>query len=166
MAKQFVQRSRPMQKTWVGVNFGETALTITQAALGGIGFTVSSSSTVLRIRGSLAFKATPDAITDDDVVGIGLGIVTSDALAVGGTSIPGPLGDPDWGGWIWHNFVPFLAGASSGINELDYRVIEVDSKAMRKMKVNESLALIGQLATGNYSAIVVTGGLRVFFGEF
>ncbi len=167
MARQV--RSRPMLKTWTGVTMGETSiLSTTQAALGGIGITVSSRSTLLRIRGNILVKATPDAIGDDAVAGLGIAIVSTDALVVGGTSLPGPLGDPDWPGWIWHQYVPLMAGSASlGGDDIGSFVrVPVDSKAMRKMGPNESIAVIGHLSAVTYAAVVVNGGFRFLFGEF
>ena len=167
MARQF-NRTRPMQKSWLGANFGATSINATaQAVLGAFQFTVSSSSTLLRIRGNLLVKATPDAVADNTVVGLGMGIITTDAATIGGTSVPGPLGDPDWD-WVWHQYVPLDAGqaALAGDDIGTFVRVPIDSKAMRKMKTNESLVLIGHAANSNFGALVVSGGMRALFGEF
>ena len=167
MARQF--RSPKMLKTWNGATIGQTNVdSTTQAILAGVAFTVGSRSTILRIRGNLLIKGTPDSSGDNAVVGLGLGIVTSDAAAVGGTSVPSPLGDPDWSGWMWHQYTPMDAGSAalSGSDIGSMARIEIDSKSMRKISVNESLVLIGVASTLEYAALVVSGGVRVLFGEF
>ena len=166
MARKF-DRSRPMQKTWGGVTGTQDSLTATQALLWGTGFTVSSVSTLLRLRGSYIIKGTPDAVVDDVVVGIGIGIVSTDAAAVGGVSVPSPLGDPDWS-WVWHQYVALAAGQTALLGQDIGSVVrgEIDSKAMRKMKPNESLVIVGQLSTSDYASVIINGGLRVLFGEF
>ena len=113
-------------------------------------------------------KGDPAAADDDVVAGLGLGIVSSDAAVVGGALVPSPLADADWGGWIWHRYVPLLASAigNDGTDIGVFDAIEVDSKAMRKIKVNETLVFIGAVDNVDMTSVVVTGGIRVLFGEF
>jgi len=41
------------------------------------------------------------------------------------------------------------------------RVIEIDSKAMRKVGRNQNIVLVGELATGELTAVTCIAGLRV-----
>ena len=100
------------------------------------------------------------------MLGMGLIVVTDQAAAAGGVALPSPLDDAN-AGWMWHSFQPFLAsGVTLDAGSEDYRVVEIDTKAMRKLGVNQQLAFIAEVSTGNYSAIVITAGLRALFGEF
>ena len=148
-------------KEWVGIAFSETNLTMTQSLL--ISFLEPGSpSTILRVRGNLLIKGTPDAITDDDVVGLGMIVVSEASASVGGTSLPGPINDSD-SPWLWHQYVPLAAGQNAllGQDIGSFARVEVDSKGMRKLGINERLVLVGELSTGLYAAISLTGGVRV-----
>ena len=152
-------RNRPT-RNWIGGPFALTSLTATQSILAQI--TVGEAETIVRIRGFYLIKAIPDAATDDEVVGLGLIVVSDQAAAAGGTSVPGPIATIGVQ-WLWHNYVPLNAGqaALSGADLGSMVRGVIDSKAMRKMGPNDSLVLIGELSTGLYSAVEVNGGFRV-----
>ncbi len=148
---------------WIGQDFGLTVLSATQVILG-VGTAETDPVTIVRNRGEIFVKGTPDAVADDTVVGLGIIVVSRQAESVGGTSVPGPIADPQ-ASWIWHQYVPLSAG-TAGItgDDLGSMVrVSVDSKAQRKMNVNESLAFIAELSTAQYSAVSVNGGIRTLF---
>ena len=148
---------------WIGQDFGLTILSATQVILG-VGTAETDPVTIVRNRGQILVKGTPDAVADDTVVGLGIIVVSRQAEAVGGTSVPGPIADPQ-ASWIWHQYVPLSAG-QTGIDGADMGSIvrvHIDSKAQRKMNVNESLAFIAELSTAQYSAVSVNGGIRTLF---
>jgi len=146
-------------KDWAGVVIPETTIGTTQAIIATL--VDAEPITLLRSRGELMFAAIPDAAGDDDVIGVGLIVVSDASAGVGGASVPGPINDLS-APWIWHTFVPLLAsgaavdGASIGENA---RVV-IDSKAMRKIGLAESLILVVEASTGTFASITVTGGLR------
>ena len=148
-------------KEWTGSAFTEVNLTTTQS-IQLFFLETGSPSTILRIRGNILVKGTPDAVTDDDVVGLGMIVVSEASQSAGGASVPGPIDAPN-SPWIWHTYVPLAAGQAaldgSDIGSMDR--VEVDSKSMRKIGINERLCLIGELSTGLYGAVSVTGGVRV-----
>jgi len=166
MAREFRGGARRMQKTWTGITFNETAVGTTQAIMGAISIAASTAQTVLRMRGVVLIKGTPDALADDDTVGLGIGIFSTDAVAVGGVSLPEPLGDANTD-WLWHQYVPLLAGQAALLGQDIGSIVrvEIDSKAMRRMKANQSLVLMAIRSPGNYAACVLNGGLRVLLGE-
>ncbi len=148
---------------WIGQDFGLTVLSATQVILG-VGTAETDPVTIVRNRGQILVKGTPDAVADDTVVGLGIIVVSRQAEAVGGTSVPGPIADPQ-AAWLWHQYVPLSAGGTA-LNGADLgsvvRVI-IDSKAQRKMNVNESLAFIGEVSTTQYATVSVNGGIRTLF---
>jgi len=148
-------------KEWGGGPFAEQALSITQGLLATF-FEAGSPSTILRIRGQFVVKGTPDAVTDDDVVGLGLIVISEAAAVAGGASVPGPIND-EGSPWIWHQYVPLVAGQAALLGQDIGSIVrvEIDSKAMRKLGINERLALVGELTTGSYAAVSVTGGFRI-----
>ncbi len=145
------------------------------SATGKAGFTTGvvlaqdSKATIVRIRGSILFQLTLATAAGDGMSGaVGLGIVSSDAFAVGTTAIPGPFSDPEWPGWMWHSFwhLNGVAAQSLGADvsrnsNADLR-LEIDTKAMRKWSVGETLMGMFEIAveTGT-AAVAVTADTRV-----
>ena len=81
---------------------------------------------------------------------LGIGVVTSDAFAVGVTAVPNPVDDADWDGWMWHQFVSvhtITATIADGVNAQGvYARVPIDTKAMRKIPLNETVFLSLQVA--------------------
>ncbi len=94
----------------------------------------------------------PTAIDDVFTVGIGLAVFNSDAFGQGAASLPGPLTDADYD-WIYHRLVQFTVHTATESDDsiMQNVQIEVDSKAMRKIKPNQS---IGWMVEG----LIVSGG--------
>ena len=95
--------------------------------------------TLVRVRGECSLMLASAASDGDGFIGaLGIGIVTSEAFAIGITAMPTPLIDDDWNGWLWHQFfsvrVPVAAGIGSQSSEVRY---VVDSKAMRKLRLGD-----------------------------
>ena len=148
-------------KDWGGVNFGSTTVSLTQAQMGTSLLDVEPV-TLLRIRGNLLVKGTPNAVADDDVVGLGFIVATDNAVAAGGASLPGPILNPD-APWIWHQYVPLSAGSAGLLGDDIGSVVrvDVDSKAMRKLGISEQLVLVAEISTDEYASVTLNGGFRV-----
>ena len=166
MARHQTFGPRPMDKNWDGGFFGEEAVTTAQKVHGGIGFSVTGKATILRIRGNWLIKGTPDAVSDDMVIGLGIMIVSTDSATVGGTSVPSPLGDPG-SPWLWHQYVPLMAGQTALLGQDIGSMVrgEIDTKAMRKIGPNQSLVFISNENGGGYASVALSVGFRVLFGE-
>ena len=105
---------------------------------------IPSESTILRIRGSLAFPANlPRTIGNlevgDNQFNFGIGVSSiSDNQA---TSYPAPISDSDWDGWM------FLR--QSAVADITYPGSVVDVKAMRKINDGEALFIMAEGLTGS-----------------
>jgi len=149
-------------KQWAGTQTGTpVALTTTQAAI--ITFSTDISETVLRSRGEILIVGNPNAAADNEVVAMGLAVVSDEAVAVGGAALPSPIASPDFD-WFWFHYVLLQdlvsvvpTPDSIGMNAR----VTIDSKAMRKASPNHSVVLIAELATGEMSAVNMTAGLRI-----
>ena len=99
----------------------------------------SDGITIARLRGSYEMHISSAASVGDGFsqVGFGIGITTAAAFAAGVASLPTPLTEPGWAGWMYHEVV-------SGLVSLDTAVPfsnegsgahrgTIDSKAMRKI---------------------------------
>jgi len=110
------------------------------------------TTTIIRTRGLISVA--PSAVTADiDIQGaFGMGIVSDQAFAAGAGSIPGPWTDQDWGGWfLWIPFFNALeVGAAPSSVELymPNSVFHFDSKAMRKVEINETVVVMIESQAG------------------
>jgi len=94
------------------------------------------------------------AATERPLAAVGLCIVSDEAAAVGVTAIPRPYGDAESDFWFTHEFwaAPISRADSTGFAKVDSRVI-LDSKGMRKMSEDQTIALVIENAA-------TTGGVQ------
>ena len=112
---------------------GKTLWTGSVAEAGG----EASEATIVRTRGGGRIVLKSATLAGDGFeVGLGLAVFTDQAVAAGVASMPGPLTDADWDGWMWHaiHYVQVVTGTiADGVNAASASVgYEIDSKAMRK----------------------------------
>ena len=172
MARDSRSRGTRMRKTWqTGGSFGATVITAAQIILSAVSNVEGSGLdfTVLRTRGQFLVTGIPDGAADEEVVGLGICVVTLAALAAGGTAMPGPINAAGSDAWLWHTFVPLdsmgLTGESpTGWGSSIVR-IEVDSKGMRKLPEGYAVALVGETFGAEFASVEVAGGIRFLFGQ-
>jgi len=149
-------------KEWTGTAIGvASTLGTTQVVISQV--THDQVETFLRIRGNLLVAAAPNAANDDDVAAFGFIVASDNAIAIGGTSVPGPINDPD-APWLWHQYVPLHSLAATAASDVGLGLwarVEIDSKAMRRATRNEGLILVGEVETGEFAGVFVNGGFRV-----
>ena len=136
-------------KQWSSIPAVTNTLTGATTQQGGaLSFLVSA--TILRIRGYVQahFMATVQ-VGDEIQLAFGLAVVSTDAFTAGAGSMPDPFGDPEFP-WLWWGQIQLesISVAASAVNNggwgLAAQRLEVDSKAMRKMKLSEFLVWINQ----------------------
>ena len=126
--------------------------------IGAIGASPASDGiTLVRLRGEFLFYlATSTALNNGYFGAVGVGIFTDAAVAIGVTAVNTPISTEEWDGWLWHRYFSALsagaisaAGASlSGGQSDDVKAalrVEVDSKAMRKIPVGMTMAVVVQV---------------------
>ena len=133
---------------------------------------VITPHTILRLRGSWFAAFNAATVSQDEArITAGVCVVSTDAAAVGSSAMPDPASDADYP-WLWIEpismFSPFVldgTAADNGGHLPMYRGV-IDSKAMRKIKPNQSLAWILQYqdVTGT-PAVRVGAATRVLTGE-
>ncbi len=133
---------------------------------GAISFTIPA--TILRIRGycQASLDETKQA-GDEMIVGFAVGIVSTDAFNLGVTAVPDPSSEPEYP-WLWWGQVfleSFVAAAAEPWGISNQR-LEVDSKAMRKVKPGETLCWVAQrnAVAGAPVTILTFGQTRVLIG--
>ena len=134
----------------------------------GVATVLSSSlaATWMRVRGNISVSL--DATADGDQALVGLGIIksTAEAIAAGVASMPGPITD---GGqdWLWHQIVPLQVQTLVGDNSNQgAQYVEVDSKAMRKMRsgTDDFALVVHNMDIVGAPSVDIVGGVRVLFG--
>ena len=145
-ANQSLSR-RPRRKTAWGVGPDTIAdvfsSTSTQTWDTGIALANEEQATIVRIHGFVQlFLTASDAAASGFAVAMGFGIVTAEAFAAGVASMPSPLTDANWDGWMWHKFVQVrsIAAAAADFNGLaSVQNIDIDVKAMRILQSDNTL---------------------------
>jgi len=156
-------RSSGIAKGWDSGPGGSalTTLTASGSALLGSGVSaVSSELTVIRTRGRFHSFMLGAGVSDGDGYfgAIGIGKCTLAAFTAGIASVPTPITEIGWDGWLWHSIFgvhnPDLTFGGSPATVHDEAI---DSKAMRKFDTLEVL----------YAAVEVveigTATLNIFF---
>ena len=163
MARQ-LSRHRPRGKARLTQWVGPADQAFVNVATGGSTLVAlvsfEEALTVIRNRGGFAHK--PQAYSSDLTYAgaVGMGIVTAEAFAIGITAIPTPFSDADWGGWmVWRSFAQQneLQGTAANVIFPAAVVMEIDSKAMRKVTPNEVLVIIAESQSG---AFALSAGIR------
>ena len=120
--------------------------------------------TLVRTRGYVRLVITSGDVALSGFSGaFGICVVTNDAFAIGVTAVPTPLDDVDWDGWLWHTLfvlhLPAAFAATDGV--VAVKDIEIDSKAMRKIGINDTIALVGEFVEVPVSIMSVRADTRI-----
>ena len=124
--------------------------------------------TLIRTRGRIDLNITlvTAALDGFTSIALGVGIMTAEAFAVGPTAAPSPGTDDDWDGWLWHQHVPQMIGPVAGIGAnvgttLLSRSFEVDSKAMRKLNLGDTIFSKIEMVEAGTASMVFRQGMRL-----
>ncbi len=130
-------------------------------------FTPTEQQTLIRTRGLLYVQPSIYTASIEVQGAFGICIVSAQAAAAGAASVPGPWTNASWDGWlVWQPFafrVDLGAGQAAGVTMVgrvagqDY---VIDSKAMRKVELNEVVMLMCENQGG---ATIVFTPLRLLF---
>ncbi len=162
--RRFVARPRKRVMSWQGVNVDISDLTVVTpifiTAISEAILETFPTPTLVRTRGGLTvYTDTSSTPGGFGVIGMGLIVVTSAAVAA--TGVPSPLSNTG-NDWLWWDQFSVGAAAADVIGEeiTVHRKI-VDSKAMRKIGLNEVVVLVTELQTCEGTMVVnICGALR------
>ncbi len=116
--------------------------------------------TVMRTRGLVWWESDQDAADEEPTGVYGEIVVTEPASTIGITAIPDPISEPDAAWMIYQPLITavrFVSG--TGVNDPAGSVYEYDSKAMRKVGINDDLVSVVANNSG------VDGGLFLTVGR-
>ena len=111
------------------------------ALLGSGIITTTGEETLARTRGILDIFLTAGTSAGDGYFGaVGIGLATTSAFQAGVASLPTPITESGWDGWLWHQFYSVHIGiAASADSDGSHFRTEIDSKAMRKVDTSMTL---------------------------
>ena len=158
-------------KSWVCFAGSQLDISTATTTILGTPLDFTSPVTILRCRGRVqaAFDESVQ-VGDRIALTMGLGIVSTDAATVGATAVPEPFTDCEYS-WLWWGSIhleSFLANGNVGNNfgsGMDR--LEIDTKAMRRVKPAESLVFVVQSdsLTGAPVTSVDFHPMRVLIGQ-
>ena len=122
---------------------------------------LTDGNTVVRIRGMIELILTSASALGDGFHGaFGIGIVTAQAFGVGISAVPTPVTEVEWEGWLWHQFFSIHAPTAAQVSD-NRQVIEIDTKAMRKIGANEVVFLMVEATEVGTSGLIARAGTRM-----
>ncbi len=130
-------------------NFGDVMedqdLSSTSGILGTTAQTVLTSQTLIRTRGRVGVTLNATAVDERTMLLMGLVIMNGDAFTVGGTAPEIFTGVDDEASWIWQGSIYLDSGNEAAVNTNQlWGTVEVDNKAMRKLKPGQVIAFVFQ----------------------
>ncbi len=115
------------------------------ASFGPTGSLVNQAQTLMRIRGTVGVTLDTGAVNESVVIVCGVVIVTADNFSVGGPPDFQVNGLADEGSWVWQGSLYLSSGAEAAIiGDGLIATVEVDTKAMRRLKPNDTVAFVHQ----------------------
>ena len=115
-----------------------------------------AGETLIRSRGIISVRSDQVIATEEFIGAVGLGVVSAQAASVGITAIPHPATDAAWGGWLWHSYFSsvYLFRDATGSSPNGVVLINVDSKAMRKVGEEERLVAVVENSAADGTLVV------------
>ena len=171
MARRF-ERSERQSVEWNFIPGSEITMTADNTFVTGASFAATTRFTLRRLRGKITFWLESTLAAGDQVqVGVGIGVFSTDAVALGATALPDPLGEPGYPWLWWSDYRLFVVGSLSPVENqplqsAQSREVEIDSKAMRILRPGQSIAMVVQYSdvSGTPQVSFVQGRLRLLLG--
>ena len=122
--------------------------------------------TVIRMLGEVQVAPDEAGVVAGDacIVTFGIGVVSSDAAAVGSSAMPDPAAEADYPWLWWHSVLLQFPTIGESLAQ-GVRTVQVESKGMRKLGPGQALALIAQYADlGGFPPVDVLASVRFLVG--
>ena len=160
-----LRQGQRRKSTWIQISLGPTTIASSGSVL--IGSLNAAALafrpfTVVRTRIYMHIESDQSAASEQVRGAFGAIVVSDQAVAAGVASIPVPVTHSDAPFFVYEPFVnSFLFGDGTGfITPVGTNII-IDSKAMRKVDVNEDIALQAQNAVAFGSLLSIQGRMLV-----
>ena len=110
---------------------------------------LSDGLTLVRLRGTVSLFYSSVAAAGDGFGQIAIGIcnVAENAFDAGAASMPTPITDIGWDGWLWFWIGSLIVPSGTLVNGfgMNALLLEIDSKAMRKVRSTD--VIVGLIQT-------------------
>ena len=157
------QRRGPKRRThWTAFGFSAFTVTATGSTLLATATGTHIPETLVRVRGyfeALILSAT--SVGDGFFGAIGMGVATSAAITAGIGSLPTPITEEDWDGWMLHRYFGCRGGIVGDSGDSGWEALQLDSKAMRKIAEDESLYWAVEVIETGTATMQLVGSARV-----
>ncbi len=156
MAHSRGRSGRRTDYDWEGAIIAQTSLnaaTVVEFSL----FVADSAETLVRMRGEVTAHLDQTGSTAADAATIGFGLIVA---PTGATVAVSPVTDPG-ANWLWHTFITLATefAVASGNNEiLAAARVEIDNKAMRRLREDETVFLVVENSSLNGAPVVAVNG--------
>ncbi len=136
---------RRTDKTWVAIGDHENAQDLAgQSQFGTTNFQFLETGTIMRLRGRVGVVLDTGGVNESAIIMCGLFVTTLDDIA-GGNAPEMLTQTADEASWIWQGSLFVSSGDEAAvITDRLTATIEIDSKAMRRVKSNHALAFVFQ----------------------
>ena len=158
-------------KEWTATCAASTVMDIAIGTLVAFNmFVADEAETILRTRGRVMAHFDPASVNESVTVAVGLAVVSARAVAAGAASLPRPATEGAYP-WLWHgwlmmdSFAVQILEASASPAWVDR--LEIDSKAMRKVKETEVVALVFEICDSldGGGSVIIKAGVRALTGD-
>ena len=164
MARPRARSGRPTDYDWEGALIAQTSL-VAAAIVEFELFQSDTAETLMRVRGEVTAHLDQGGSTAGDACTVGFGLIRA---PTGATVAVSPLSQPG-ANWLWHSFMNLaneFVVASGNNEELMQARIQIDNKAMRKLREDESIFLvIENVDNVGAPVVLVNGAFRVLTGR-
>jgi len=147
---------------WFGFGFNAFTISASGATLLATAAGDHADETIVRVRGyfeALLLSAT--SVGDGFIGAIGLAVATTAATNAGIGSLPTPITEESWDGWLLHRYFGCRGGIVGDSGDSGWEALQLDSKAMRKITEDESFFWAIEVTETGASTIQVVGRVRV-----
>jgi len=158
-------RPAPRTKMWIGNNIGTTNLPAATNVLVGVLNSAAKALrpfTILRTRTVIQYRSDQQVATEFAFGQYGQLIVTDSASAAGIASIPDPSTEPE-ASWHVHQvcFADFVFADATGFDANGGAQYVIDSKAMRKVGIDDDCVIIFAQVAGVGAQLTVQGRVLI-----
>jgi len=125
----------------VGMDIAEGVVGVGDGALA-----VALPFTILRTRGRVMLELNTAGAGERVVCAVGITVAGDRAVAAGVASLPGPQSQGE-APWLWHDYLTVSSGSEAAvISEFLVDRVTLDSKAMRKVRDDQTLVLMAEIS--------------------
>jgi hypothetical protein len=116
--------------------------------------------TVVRSRILVGVTSDQAAVSENQVAGFGIAVVSDQANAIGVTAVPTPITDLASDLWMVHQLLynTFVFASGVGFADDGLHQYEIDSKAMRKVDIGQDLVVVGERSGAGDGINLFMGG--------